>query len=131
MTDLDKALNIDSPWWVKAAEPGKELYYGIADCHGIESFKRFEEGNHNIGILQIRAQANDQRHAVVYIVALYPEMVRQINALLKKQQFKRALTFLKSTERIWFTESRSERLWNNIPNSSLDPWNSEGYDKGL
>lgn len=94
-------------------------YAGIADCYGIESFIPIEKAN--ITILELRAIANDQRHAVVYTTEVDQKEIDTINALLSSNDYIRALLALKLTN-VELTEPRMERSWDLIPNPKLDPW---------
>jgi len=98
---------------------------GIADCHGIESYKNIDEDNSD-GILLIRVMANRQRHAVLYKVEV-PEMIdRLIQRKIKKRDFIKALEILKDFNTgLGFPENAKEsfkKSWELIPNPKLDPW---------
>ena len=121
MDNLDNALNVTTSIAHLATQGN--VYFGIADCHGIESFRQLSVGNaREISLLQFRAHANDQRHAVVYIAALNSQMITQIEASIRKRNYTQALLLLKCCEQIYFIEKRYSRLWDNIPNPKLDPW---------
>ena len=115
------------------------VYNGLADCHGIESFRL--EGILNISMLQIRASANPQRHAVVFQVKLKKELADYILSLIDKGEFIGALTIIKRSAKKdgvkipnsdeWINNTElslckplqvSESNWNNIPNPKLDPY---------
>lgn len=100
-------------------------YYGIADCHGIESFimepsqKRWtqmdrlkelglrDEGSAedpekkkfggSINMLMMRARANAQRHPVVYRVLLSDEDADSIKSMIEDGEYDNALIFLKDS----------------------------------
>ncbi len=99
-----------------------KTYTGIADCHGIESFNL--KGDTNQAILQIRANANDQRHAVVYEADLSDFDREVILGLLKDEEFETALKYMsnESDELRVAGGERAVKMWKNIPNPELDPW---------
>lgn len=99
-----------------------KTYTGIADCHGIESFN-LKEGN-NQALLQIRANANDQRHAVVYEADLSDFDKEVILRLLKDEEFETALKYMsnESDELRVAGGERAAKMWKKIPNPELDPW---------
>lgn len=73
----------------------EDVYIGIVDADGIESFMRvlpktLKELAHDIFCLQIRAQANPQRNAVFYSIKLHKETVIQITDLIAGQDFRGA-----------------------------------------
>lgn len=105
---------------------------GIADCHGIESYKptepMTEDGSVNIqgGLaLELRANSNRQRHAVLYIaeVDLQTDQIIQIH--LKGGRWEEALEILKAQAiSISFPDANPgyAKSWDLIPNPKLDPW---------
>ena len=67
-------------------------HYGIADAHGIESFRPvtfnmaiegFEVDPRELSMMVLRANANRHRHAVVYQAELPIPACKEINALIK------------------------------------------------
>lgn len=100
-----------------AGQPFYEEFYGIADCHGIESFLKDKK---LLGVLHIRAHANRHRHALVYRCKILKEDSDRIKALLREQKYKLALLHLKETA----IEIGVDMLksWNMIPDSRLDPF---------
>lgn len=113
--------------------------FGIADCHGVESFIPYVNGAETAGLLftlDLRAMANRQRHAVVYIVDLPAKAVDDINKKLKSTnpgRFKAALESIKAQSvRVLFYEngrletpdrpSHYMKSWGLIPNDGLDPF---------
>jgi hypothetical protein len=75
--------------------------------------------------LTMRAEANRQRHAVVYVVELTTDTVDEIRRLLEEKDFKRALVTMKTRcLTIGFPDRYKEsyeRSWKMIPNEDLDP----------
>ncbi len=129
-------------WWV-----------GLADCNGVDSFIKepdmsdaddadrlaelgLEEigaGNkmrkgwsNQVSMLQMRARANSQRHAVVYRVKLNTEDSDQIEELLSDGEYIDALNMIKQaaleTQIARGTGINAERAWSMIPNPDLDPF---------
>ena len=99
----------------------KFRYVGIADAHGIESFKQQDKGVPVV--LTLRASANRQRHALVYEVFLTQKQVDKVNEMIKADRFKDALVFLKLRDTFAVEESM-RRSADMIPNDALDPyWN--------
>lgn len=102
-------------------------YFGIADCHGIESFiesKGKEQDKESLFILYLRVMANRQRHAVLYTVELEQEEIDAINEYIKNGNYIEALRILK-LQNVSFPEAESkhfQKSWNLIPNPDLDPW---------
>jgi hypothetical protein len=97
-------------------------YTGIADCHGIESYHRIEDSNQ--GILCMRANANDQRHAVVYEADMTENDYDSMMLMLEGGEEQAALLYLKgSAKEIRVAGGKhAEKLFGNIPNPELDPW---------
>ena len=75
----------------------------------------------------LRAQANQQRHAVVYRVLLDTEDSDVVESLIKDSKFTDALTLVKEKAKevqlgtYGTTKRAAEKNWNMIPNPSLDP----------
>jgi len=116
----------------------KTEYYGIADCHGIESFHSQQDPG-VIGdwlfhedtpvtkeLLQIRVETNRHRHAVCYTVMLCDKQANYIKDLLADQKCVDALNVLKTytVPNCLHVDGGSEELrsWELIPNPALDPW---------
>jgi len=103
-------------------------YFGIADAHGIESFIKGDptdpEHSMNAMMLDLRAGANRQRHAVVYIVDLSKSTAQDVEDLLEEKDYEGALVRLKmSVESLQLTNLiGAEKSWRLIPNSDLDPY---------
>ena len=120
-------------------------YYGLADCHGIESFVHdvdeaisnmfFEEGaaqkvrSEQFG-MSMRAHANQQRHAVVYRVLIPMEIAAEVEKDIADGKYMEALIKLKAgaTETqlgtYATTKSAAEKNWKMIPNPDLDPYHT-------
>ena len=103
-------------------------YFGIADAHGIESFIEGDPNDNKNSqtamMLHMRAGANRQRHAVVYVVDI-PEIVAQdIDELLSEANYIDALVRLKmSVKDLVLTRlPGAEKSWKMIPNPDLDPY---------
>ena len=110
-------------------------FYGIADAHGLESFTPWTKGNgRDLYLLTMRAEANRQRHAIVYVVELTTDTVNEIHRLLALKEFKDALVAMKVRAlTIGFPEQYKEeyaRSWKMIPNDDLDPYEHEYETKG-
>jgi hypothetical protein len=109
-------------------------YIGIADAHGLESFipaKKFdiEEETFSldtpaIAFMNMRANANRQRHSVVYKVDLSPGDANDIASLYEGGEYIQALEELKLRARsISLIQSPgAEKSWRLIPNPDLDPF---------
>lgn len=134
-----------------------ETYYGLADCHGIESFmcekdfttramlnrlkndgstpRRKEEAQYELRValaqLEWRARANYQRHATIYQAILTKEHAREIQNLLNAQKFVEALLYLKEhAKEIHLPKDKLlSHLWKTIPNHEIDPFYYIGGDK--
>ena len=120
-------------------------FVGIADCHGIESFMPLtKENNGEIQLMQIRAAANPQRHAVVYKITLNEAQEQEVRDELEtakhsnigdgtyhyKQILRKFKTWDKEKEMVMglgYPPANlmvsNRKMWNKIPNSKLDPWN--------
>lgn len=109
-------------------------YIGIADAHGLESFvpaRRFnlEEESFTldtpaIAFMNMRANANRQRHSVVYKADLSPADADVINSLYAEGDYISALNELKSRARSvsLIKSPGAEKSWGLIPNPDLDPF---------
>lgn len=109
------------------------IFYGIADAHGIESFKpqtfdseieQFVTDTKELSLMALRANANRHRHAVVYQAEVDGESAKEILDLINKGEYVEALVKLKDTaESISLMRSPgAEKSWNLIPNDDLDPY---------
>ncbi len=109
------------------------IFYGIADAHGIESFKpqtfdsdveQFTSDSKELSIMALRANANRHRHAVVYQAEVSPEAAKEILDPINKGEYEDALVKLKETaDSISLMKSPgAEKSWNLIPNDDLDPY---------
>lgn len=117
-------------------------FYGLADANGIESFvedldimasdvflsdEDKKSKNSQQFAMCLRAQANQQRHAVVYRVLLDTEDSDAVESLIKDSKFADALTLVKEKAKevqlgtYGTTKRAAEKNWNMIPNPSLDP----------
>ena len=95
-------------------------HYGIADAHGLESFRPV---TFNMAMMVLRANANRHRHAVVYQAELPIPACKDINNLLKDGKYDEALVKLKE-EATYIMLAKSpgaQKSWNLIPNPDLDP----------
>lgn len=118
-------------------------YYGLADCHGVESFVMvasdnisslfFDESENkevksNQFAMSMRAHANQQRHAVVYMVRLENEMSEYIEKLIKSGEYMEALIQIKANAletklgTYATTLPAARKNWGMIPNPDLDPY---------
>lgn len=113
-------------------------YIGIADCHGIESFvparqynaeeESFSMNNQAVAFMTMRANANSQRHAVVFKVKVSTEVADEIFAMLDQGEYADALSYLKdNADEVALAKTtggmNAEKNWNKIPNPDLDPFN--------
>jgi len=109
----------------ESREPGGESswYYGIADCHGVESFikepdlKRAasldklkalglsdmggedepekKQYGGNLGMMMLRCKFNSQRHPVVYRVKMSDDMASMVEEMLSDGDYADALIAIK------------------------------------
>jgi hypothetical protein len=132
------------------SDPGFEWYYGIADCHGIESFIKAPSdldsdmeldalglgdmtGSHDdkvmkqtLGMLKMRCHYNQQRHPLIYMVRLSDEDAETVQALYDNGEYIEALETIKerSTDvkvAKGIAGGDMEKRWRMIPNPDLDP----------
>ena len=106
-------------------------YVGIADCHGLESFKPIDDCEENeIRMMDIRALSNDQRHALVFKATLAKAAAEKIKRLLEDAsipyRYEEALKELKDSAGKLEISKGKEHSWGLIPNRELDPWNPQG-----
>jgi len=118
-------------------------YYGLADCHGLESFvhdvddsmtdlfftkQESKSKSSDQYAMCLRARENQQRHAVVYRVLLPEEIVKMIEQDLKDGNYQKALQEVKeNTVKVQVgtfmtTKAAAEKNWRMIPNPDLDPY---------
>jgi hypothetical protein len=127
-------------------------YYGLADCHGVESFSRdispgdaettLKFSNFLMGeeftkdlaneftVLSLRASVNPQRRAVAYRVELDDTSAKEVESLIAEEKYEEALKKIK--EKLTALElgtfettlQKSKSFWDLIPNPSLDPHHS-------
>ena len=98
-------------------------YTGIADCHGLESFNEKTEDHKSQSYLVIRANANPQRHAVVYEADMSKEAADLVMNLCKENEAT-AFKFMNqiATEVRVAGGKQAAKLWKRIPNPELDPF---------
>lgn len=99
-----------------------KTYTGIADCHGLESFNEHTDTRAQY-IMSVRANANPQRHAVVYEADMKRDDASLVVQLCEENP-ETALKFMNSNAvevRVLGGE-HAAKLWNNIPNPELDPY---------
>jgi hypothetical protein len=120
-------------------------YYGLADCHGVESFVTevdpiihsmfFEEGAEQKVrteqfALSMRAHANAHRHAVVYRVLIPMEVSEAVEKDIEAGKYLEALKKIKAgaieTQLGTYatTKAAAEKNWKMIPNPDLDPYHT-------
>jgi hypothetical protein len=120
-------------------------YYGIADCHGLESFipdvhedmmdlfftaTESKTKNSDQYAMCIRARENQQRHAVVYRVLLPEELGTEIEQDMKDGNYIEALEKVKEGATqvqmgtFMTTKGAAEKNWRMIPNPDLDPYHN-------
>ena len=107
---------------MKIKEENTQTYTGIADCHGIESFNL--KSSSNQAILSIRANSNDQRHAVVYEADMTDKFRDGVMRLLNTGNYTEALNLMRVTAselRVAGGE-HGAKMFLKLPNPDLDPW---------
>jgi len=108
-------------------------FYGIADAHGLESFRPvtfdmstegFNIDPRELSMMLMRANANRHRHSVVYQVDLTPAQGKEIEAMMDAGEYSEALVELKEVAKtISLAKSPgAEKSWRLIPNPDLDPY---------
>lgn len=109
------------------------IFYGIADCHGLESFKNvpyqgefegFQIPPGELSMMKMRVMANTQRHAVVYKADVSVEVAKEILDLIDEGEYVDALEVLKKkADEISLMKSPgAEKMWSRIPDPELDPF---------
>lgn len=129
-------------------EPGFDWYYGIADCHGLESFIKKPEDideldmlsamglgdttgesqtkdfNRRLNMMKMRCHANQQRWPVVYMANLSEENAEMVQELFDAELFDLALEVVKhNSKEIKLARGiggNLEKRWSMIPNHDLD-----------
>ena len=112
-------------------------FYGLADCHGLESFlpmlpkfdgefisSNIDDHKKQIGGMTLRAQYNRHRHSVVFLAEVSDETSDEILDLLDQGEYEEALTVLKDgADSISLARMPgAEKSWKMIPNPDLDPY---------
>jgi hypothetical protein len=118
-------------------------YYGLADCHGLESFihdvhsgtmdlfftkQESKSKDSDQYALCLRARENQQRHAVVYRILLPDAIVTEIEQDMKESNYQDALMKMKENAieiqlgTFMTTKAAAEKNWRMIPNPDLDPY---------
>jgi len=107
----------------KKAKPD---YYGIADAHGIETFRPYRERAKDTFPYIMRANLNRQRHAVYYEITIDKKDAKVVNALISTEKYQKALEIIKKRAiLIGFPKEHSveyQDSWSLIPNPKLDPY---------
>ena len=105
---------------------GLTEFVGLADAHGIESFKSREDADARFEtLISIRAGTNRQRHAVCFTALLTEEGEKEVTAQMEAGDFIEALNVLRAVALALVCEEGWEKSWKLIPNPKLDPWWSE------
>lgn len=105
-----------------------KCFTGIADAHGLESFKECTELGVGSPMLTMRASLNRQRHALVYWVELDAAQQETIEELLgdadNDERFTDACRLLHDADFVDVVSVEQEMLrsWNMLPNHDLDPY---------
>jgi len=131
-----------------------KLIFGIADCNGVESMQCYEEltvgrklefvlmadvdkirfrdekayvdmpAGTVLHALRLRAQANDQRQAIVYMAKVEDDVYEYFKELMKEGQGGKIemLNLLKDTNAISTPRNSDKVKLTLIPNSKLDPY---------
>jgi len=105
-----------------------KCFTGIADAHGLESFKECTELGMGSSMLTMRASFNRQRHALVYWVELDATQQETIEELLadadNDDRFMDACRLLHDPNFIEnvSVEQQMLRSWGMLPNHDLDPY---------
>lgn len=98
-------------------------YVGIADCHGIESFRKKDESTiTDRSVMIMRAAANRQRHAIYFETFLDEAAADLVNNYLHEQEYEQALECLKRTAIEFSILPEYENSLKLIPNAELDPY---------
>lgn len=107
--------------------------WGVADAHGIESFKMpevnmqgeefsgFEIPNEDLKMLHMRVLLNRHRHAVIYMAEVELSDVAEIQELLEEGEYEEALRYLKACAVQIRIGRGQQKSWDMIPDSRLDP----------
>lgn len=119
-------------------------FYGLADANGVESFiedldvmasevfqsdKEKKAKNSQQFAMCLRAQANQQKHSVVFRVLMNTEDSDQVETLMKESSFVEALQMIKDKAKevqlgtYGTTKSAAAKNWGMISNPALDPGN--------
>ena len=102
---------------------GLEIYIGVADCHGIESFQlKKHTSSHDRTCRILRAAANGQRHAIYYEASVETEAVRLVEEYLQHGEHADALSCLKRVAIEFSTLPEHQDIVHKIPDPSLDPY---------
>jgi hypothetical protein len=114
-------------------------YVGLCDCYGLESFISLPERvletelagengtkstNELVNMLSLRAQANRQRHAVIFRVEVDDADAQAIKWLMDGERYAEALEKLKkcATQVEVGKFPGMKKSWRLIPNPELDAW---------
>jgi hypothetical protein len=109
------------------------IVYGIADAHGLESFKpaeinteleRFQIDPRELSFMSLRVNANRHRHAVIYQADVSGKDAVEIFKLIDEGEYTGALLKLKECAKAISLGRMpgAEKSWNLIPNPDLDPY---------
>ena len=98
------------------SHPKYEVYIGIADDHGIESFiPNNQVTDQDVSHMGLRTRFNGQRNMLVYRVFLTPDSVQIISNYLANNQYKEALFVMKRLAIEVEVQQGHTRLWEEIP----------------
>ena len=102
-------------------------FVGVADCHGIESFRELTE-REPVGSLVLRAGLNRHRHAVAFQATISGSHAKEIRTLMDAGKYMEALATLRlraSKIGLANAEGGKRESWALIPDPSLDPYSEE------
>ena len=103
-----------------------QMYIGIADAHGIESFVLKAKSSWSPEIFLLRANANRQRHACYFETDLTSDEAEVIQQLVNEEKYHMALRLLKRQFAVLIPTGHAYS-WTLIPDDQLDPYWSSSY----
>ena len=106
-----------------------KTFYGVADCHGLEYF--VEAGvDLPLGFFVLRAGLNSHRHAVAFLATVFAADADHIYKALGQGPTEglRALQMRAASVKV--TEDGA-KLWQTIPDASLDPYSQKGIQEAM
>lgn len=119
---MSKATLTPDPTWTEV----EKIYCGIADCHGIESFRPLiKMTDHDATVMKLRAMCNPQRHAIVFAVALEEDELEKLKSFFSDEgtlDYESSAQMLRFLKKLGLKKVDGPGRLELIPDHKIDPF---------